>query len=142
MIFGFGRVGNDMADYLSQEGFQILGMDKDIQQVNMARAKSSPVFFGDATTQAALNAMNLDKALCAVITLDDAEATRQIVRSIRNGHKHIPLIVRAHSKEDLHEFESYENVDAISEQNVISSKLSEKVLGHVRLVDNEEAVHA
>ena len=138
VIFGFGRVGRAVADTLCQEGFDILGFDHNVETVNRSRSKSRSVYLGNVSKRATIKAARLEKALCAVITLDDASATREIVKTIRRMHPHIPIIVRAHNLEDQQSLEEYEDVDAITEHTLISNKLSERVLAHCRLFDNEE----
>jgi monovalent cation:proton antiporter-2 (CPA2) family protein len=138
VIFGFGRVGRAIADTLCQEGFDILGFDHNVETVNTSRSKSRAVYLGNVSKRATIKAARLDKALCAVITLDDATATKEIVKTIRSMHPHIPIVVRAHNLEDQQSLEEYEDVDAITEHTLISNKLSERVLAHCRLFDNEE----
>lgn len=133
IIFGFGRVGQAIADTLCREGFEILGFDKNVQRVNHARSSSRPVYLGDAATKTTLNAAHLEKALCATITLDDPEATRAIVKSIRNINATIPIVVRAHNSDDLALFDQDENTDPIAEHLLISEKLSEKILSYCQV---------
>lgn len=127
VIFGFGRVGRTVAHKLSKEGFSFIGFDKDIEFVSNARLKSSPVYLGDALKKSTLKAAHIDKALCAVVTINNASATRKIVTAIRAIHTSIPIVVRAHSTEDVELYSDFENVDAIAENVLIGTKLSEEV---------------
>lgn len=140
VIFGFGRVGQMMADNLCHEGFRILGFDSNIERVNEGRDKSAPVYYGDASKVATLKAANLDKALCAVITLDQPEATKKIVKSIRKSNSTIPLVVRAHNSKDMQEFEKYENMDVIAEPDLIGAELFNKVFTRCGIVPNGSQV--
>jgi CPA2 family monovalent cation:H+ antiporter-2 len=139
VIFGFGRVGQAIADTLCREGFEILGFDRNIENVNQARTASRSVYLGDAKSKKTLNAAHLDKAICATITLDDPEATRSIVQSIRSINATIPIIVRAHNAQDMEIFDQDEHTEAIAEHLLISAKLSEKILNHCELLSNENA---
>jgi len=139
VIFGFGRVGQATADTLCREGYEILGFDKNIQRVNQARSSSRPVYLGDAVKKTALHAAHLDKALCATITLDDPEATRAIVQSIRAINAAIPIVVRAHNSKDLEIFAQDEHTEAIAEHLLISEKLSEKILNHCQILSSDNA---
>ncbi len=130
VIFGFGRIGQGVADVLCREGYKILGFDKNIERVNEARSGSRPVYLGNAAMQTTLKAAHLDTALCATITLDDPDATRSIVQSIRNINSTIPIIVRAHNSADMEIFEQDEHTDVIAEHLLISNMLSEKILSH------------
>ncbi len=139
IIFGFGRVGNAVADQLSKEGFSFIGFDKDINFVNKARSKSSPVYFGNVLKESTLKAAQIDKALCIVVTIDNTFATQQIVKAVRRKCSSTPIIVRAHAKEDTEFFNDFENVDAIAENILISKKLSAEVFKQSGYFEKHEA---
>lgn len=132
IVLGYGRIGRNIGNILCEEGFSIIGFDKKIEEVNVARRKSYPVYLGDATKQATLKAASLENALCIVITIDDASATKQIVKSIRRINSYIPIVVRAHKSSDSKIFDTYENVDIIAEDILISDELSEIVFEHCK----------
>ncbi len=127
-IFGFGRVGQSVAEVLTHEGLEIHGFDKNADHVKQARAKSVPVYYGDASRKTTIEAAQLDKALCAVITIDDPQITIKIVRLIRARHTKIPLIVRSYDQAITDKLNEYEYVYIIPEHIFISLKLSEKIL--------------
>lgn len=140
VIFGFGRVGNSVGESLCQEGFQIIGFDNNIQMVSKARSKSIPIYFGDAAKLSTIKAANLSEALCVVITIDNIEATKKIIKSVRKMNAHVPIVARIHSVDDIKDFESYENIEMIPENILISSKLSEKVLNHCGMIEEEDMI--
>ncbi|MFK7840416.1 MAG: cation:proton antiporter [Bdellovibrionales bacterium] len=135
IIFGFGRVGGTIADTLSKEGFKFIGFDKDINFVSAARSKLRPVYLGDALKNNTLKAAHIENALCVVVTIDNANATQKIVRAIRSLCSNTPIVVRAHSAEDLQLYEAFENVEAVAENMIISKKLSEEVFKHCGYYD-------
>jgi monovalent cation:H+ antiporter-2, CPA2 family len=130
VIFGFGQIGQGVADVLCREGYEILGFDKNIELVNKARSGSRLVYLGDAVMPSTLKAAQLEKALCATITLDDEAATRSIIKSIRRISSTIPIVVRTHNSEDMEMFDLDEHTDVIAEHLLISGMLSEKILSH------------
>lgn len=130
VIFGFGRVGKTVAHKLSKEGFTFIGFDKNIKFVSEQRLKSNPVYLGDALKSNTLKAAYIEKALCVVVAIDSASATKKIVSGIRAICSSTPIIVRAHSEEDVKLYDEYENVAAIAENLIISQKLSEKVFNY------------
>jgi CPA2 family monovalent cation:H+ antiporter-2 len=130
VIFGYGRVGRNIANTLCEEGFSIIGFDRNVEEVNKARKKSYPVYLGDAAKKSTLDAASLENALYIVITLDDAAATKKIIQSIRKTNTHIPIAVRAHSPEDAQAFKEYENIDVIAEDTLISVELSNIILNN------------
>lgn len=138
VIFGFGRVGKTVADKLSKEGFAFIGFDKDVNFVGAARSKSSPVYLGDALKNNTLKAAHIDNALCVVVTIDNANATQKIVKAIRAICSTTPIVVRAHSADDLKLYDDFDNVTAIAENMLISKKLSEEVFKQSGYYEKEE----
>ena len=132
VIFGYGRIGNLISENLSREGFKSIGFDKNIERVNKARAKSCPVYYGDTTKQATLEAASLSTALAVVITLDEALATKNLVKLIRKFDAEIPIIARAHDQEIMKEFNALENLESVAENVILGDILSEKTLEYCR----------
>lgn len=130
VIFGFGRVGRSVADHVCKEGFSFVGFDKDINLVSVARSKSSPVYLGDALKKNTLKAAHIEKSLCVVVTIDNAQATQKIVMAIRAVCATTPIVVRAHTVDDVKYYDEFENVEVIAENIIISKKLSEAVFKH------------
>ncbi len=128
VIFGFGRVGKTIGETLSKEGLDIMGFDKNADKVHVARSKLSPVYLGDAAKKSTQEAAQIDKASCVVVTIDDATATKNIVKAVRNINTTVPIVVRAHDEDDLQNVIKLENVEVVAEHILVSSSLSEKVL--------------
>tara|TARA_B100000780_G_C21111537_1_gene449225 strand:+ start:91 stop:1791 length:1701 start_codon:yes stop_codon:yes gene_type:complete len=127
VIFGFGRVGRSIAHDLCQDGMEIIGFDKNIDIVHKARSRLSPVFVGDASKNATLEAAQIESASCIVVTIDDVTLTRDIIKKIRRISNDIPIIVRAHTQDDVAYFDQMKNVDPVSEEKVLSDQLTERI---------------
>jgi CPA2 family monovalent cation:H+ antiporter-2 len=132
VIFGFGRVGKTIADKICKEGFTFMGFDKDVNFVNSARSESNPVYMGDALKKNTLKAAHIEKALCVVVTIDDADATQKIVKAIRDICTSTPIVVRAHSMADAKLYDEFENVETVAENMIISEELAEEVFKYSR----------
>jgi monovalent cation:proton antiporter-2 (CPA2) family protein len=130
VIFGYGRMGRAIADILCKEGIDILAFDKNVDHVHYGHAQGVPVYFGDASRTHTLSAANLEKAICAVIALDDIKATHRILDAIRQIDPKLPVVVRAQEEGDLAQFHKTDFVHAIPEHLHISEKISEKILEH------------
>ena len=137
VIFGYGRMGNEIGNALSKEGMDILGFDKDIALVQKARAKLCPVYVGDAARQSTLEAAQLDNAVCVVVTIDDPKFSNAIVNSIRQKNKTIPIIVRAHNSDEVERLEKIDNVHSVSEHLLVSQKLTEITLQYCGYYDQD-----
>ena len=138
VILGFGRIGQSIASTLCREGFEILGFDKNTQIVHEARKKMSPVFLGDVTKKSTLEAANLDQASCIIVTIDDANATQNVAKTIREVCKSTPIVVRARSHDDLQFFEGMEGIDALAEDAILSASLSDRVFKKVGVMSNKQ----
>ena len=128
VILGFGRVGKAVANDLSGEGFEILGFDSNVDIVSRARKTCSPVYLGDVTRRATLNAAQIEKAACIIITIGDIETTREIVKKAREICKNTPIVVRAHNQGEVEFFENTPHIEALSEDRVLGQSLSDTVL--------------
>ena len=96
IICGFGRVGQLIAQMLSEELIPFVALDTSAARVQDGKASDLPVYFGDAGSPAVLHSIGAERAACAVITLDTAGAN---YRSVWAMHKHFPDVktfVRAH----------------------------------------------
>jgi monovalent cation:proton antiporter-2 (CPA2) family protein len=96
MILGFGRVGQLIAQMLSEELIPFVALDTSAGRVQDGKGSDLPVYFGDAGSPAVLHSIGAERAACAVITLDTPGAN---YRSVWAMHKHFPTVktfVRAH----------------------------------------------
>lgn len=128
VIFGYGRVGMKIGETLCEEGFSLIAFEQDVEKVKKAHSKSIPVFFGDVTKSSILDSANIDEALCIVITLNDAKATKKLIELIESKNRTVPIVVRAQNTDDNENFNQYGNVATIPEDVVIGKTLSDMVL--------------
>jgi len=99
MILGFGRVGQLIAQMLSEELIPFVALDTSAGRVQDGKGSDLPVYFGDAGSPAVLHSIGAERAACAVITLDTPGAN---YRSVWAMHKHFPTVktfCRAHDIE-------------------------------------------
>ncbi len=128
VIFGYGRMGQAIANLLSEEGVEILAFDNNVDHVQSGYKHGKPVYFGDATKKHTVQAANLEDAKCVIVAIDDTKAAKKIVSSIRDQSAELPIIVRAATEEDLENFQKNEFVHAISEHSHVSSTISQLAL--------------
>ena len=96
IICGFGRVGQLIAQMLSEELIPFVALDTSASRVQDGKASDLPVYFGDAGSPAVLHSIGADRAACAVITLDTAGANYRSVWSMHKYFPHVKTFVRAH----------------------------------------------
>tara|TARA_R110001592_G_scaffold29350_4_gene106524 strand:- start:11232 stop:12962 length:1731 start_codon:yes stop_codon:yes gene_type:complete len=132
VLLGYGRMGKAIASLLCKEGIDILAFDNNASCVQFGYARGVPIFFGDASRKHTLDAANLKKAICAVIAIDDVEATHRIISAIRQIDPELSIIVRAQKEEDVDHFHKTAFVTAIPEHQHVSAKISEQILERCR----------
>ena len=94
LICGFGRVGQTIARFLTQEKKAFIAIDDDPLHVHEAGLAGEPVFFGDCRKLELLLAVGLKRASQAVICIDRPENALQILRAIRQQSPRLPVLVR------------------------------------------------
>lgn len=96
IIAGFGRVGQLIAQMLSEELIPFVALDVSSTRVQDGKANDLPVYFGDAGSPAVLHSIGAERAACAVITLDTPGANYRSVWALHKHFPHIKTFVRAH----------------------------------------------
>jgi CPA2 family monovalent cation:H+ antiporter-2 len=100
LILGYGRVGTTVGRMLAQKNIKFQAIDSNIAPVRAARARTEPVYFGDAQSNDMLELVGIERASAVVITLDSDVSALKAVRRIREKWPHIPIFARA--RDDQH----------------------------------------
>ncbi|MHC8442118.1 MAG: monovalent cation:proton antiporter-2 (CPA2) family protein [Candidatus Eutrophobiaceae bacterium] len=95
IIFGFQRIGQNLALFLKQNAIRYIALDLDHALIKQQWENGEPVFFGDGADQNVLRQACLEQALVVAITSDDILITNRIVNTVRLVHHKIPIIVRS-----------------------------------------------
>lgn len=99
IISGFGRVGQLIAQMLSEELIPFVALDTSVTRVQEGKANDLPVYFGDAGSPAVLHSIGADSAACAVITLDTPGSNFRSVWAMHKHFPHVKTFCRAHDIE-------------------------------------------
>ena len=128
IIFGFGRVGQMVAEMLDTHRRPYLAVDSDIDSVLAARESGYTVLFGDAARREWLEKLDLGQAAAVVLTMDDPVLTARITRHLRADHAALPIIARARDTDHAAALYRAGVSDAVPEALEASLQLSEAVL--------------
>ena len=128
IIFGFGRVGQMVAEMLDTHRRPYLAVDSDIDSVLAARESGYTVLFGDAARREWLEKLDLGQAAAVVLTMDDPVLTARITRQLRADHAALPIIARARDTDHAAALYRAGVSDAVPEALEASLQLSEAVL--------------
>ena len=94
IIVGYGRVGQLLADILSEQRIPFVAIDNDPVIVASCR-QQAPVYFGNAAQADILRRLGAERALAMVVTMDDAEAAERVVAAAHLHWPHLPILARA-----------------------------------------------
>ncbi len=101
IICGYGRVGQNLARILDQEGFEFLALDLEPLRVRKAREGGDPVHYGDASRIELLRGIGLDHATAVAVCVPETSIAERIVRAVRQLRQDVPLLVRSPDDVDL-----------------------------------------
>ncbi|KAL2892246.1 K(+) efflux antiporter 2 chloroplastic [Bienertia sinuspersici] len=96
IICGFGRVGQIIAQLLSERLIPFVALDVRSDRVAIGRALDLPVYFGDAGSREVLHKIGAERACAAAITLDTPGANYRTVWALSKYFPNVKTFVRAH----------------------------------------------
>jgi len=128
VIFGFGRVGQMVADMLTAHGKAYLAVDSDIDSVRKAREARYEVLFGDVSRPELADQLKLGQAAALVLTMDDPVLVARIARRVRGWMPELPIIARARDTDHAAQLYKAGVTDAVPETLEASLQLAEAVL--------------
>jgi CPA2 family monovalent cation:H+ antiporter-2 len=100
IIAGFGRVGQQLAKLLAEQGIPYVAFENDAKLVSRLHKDGVPVYFGNASRPELLKRVHAEDAPAIVLTMDHPASAMQAVRGIRREFPHARLFVR--SRDEKH----------------------------------------
>ncbi|KAG2488128.1 hypothetical protein HYH03_013274 [Edaphochlamys debaryana] len=96
IIAGYGRVGQIIAQMLSEQLIPFVAVDVSSVRVAVGKKKELPVYFGDAGSSSVMHLVGAERAACAIIALDTPGANYRAVYTMTKHFPHVKTYVRAH----------------------------------------------
>ncbi len=124
VIAGFGRVGHRVGDILTQAGQPFVAIDIDPAIVNKSIAHGHPVFYGDVCDKALLDSVGAEDTSTIIITINDIQASKLIVSSLRESNPDLFIYVRARNSSECVELQKLGASGAVSENIAASIELA------------------
>jgi CPA2 family monovalent cation:H+ antiporter-2 len=128
IICGYGRVGQNLARFLEQNGISYVALDLDLGRVRAARTAGDPVYYGDATDLALLTSVGLSSARALVVAYQDLEISSRILTRVRPVRADLPILVRTRDDAHLAELQQMGATEVIPETLEASLMLSANLL--------------
>lgn len=101
ILCGFGRSGQYLARFLTQEGIHYIALDLDPDRVREAAAGGETVVFGDAGRKEALIAAGLMRASVVIFTMSDTPLAEKVLHHVQALRPDLPVIVRTSDERDM-----------------------------------------
>lgn len=105
IICGFGRMGRQTAVEFQAEEIPFVAVDSDIESVQTAQQLGYVAVQGDATLDATLHAVGIERAICLVAALPSDAENLYIVLSAKTLNPQLRAIARAGTEEALQKLE-------------------------------------
>ncbi|GMR21265.1 MAG: monovalent cation:proton antiporter family protein [Gammaproteobacteria bacterium] len=115
IICGYGRVGQNIARFLEDEGINFIAMDLDPVLVQNAVKAKEPVTYGDAASLELLEAAGLRQAAALVISLNDVSTSLKILHNVRHSNTELPILVRTADDSQLERLQEAGATEVIPE---------------------------
>jgi CPA2 family monovalent cation:H+ antiporter-2 len=100
IICGYGRSGQALAKYLTEENISFIALDLDSHRVREAAVAGEKVVYGDAGKREVLQAAGLMRAKALAITYDDKHSALKILQHVQAARPDLPVVVR--TADDTH----------------------------------------
>jgi len=137
VLAGFGRVGHQIGEIFSIAGKPFVALDSDALIVKKERANGHPVFYGDVRNPELLKAAGASNAQVIIVSLNDSDATDQVVSSLLKTHPETNIYVRGHSLSQCRELRRLGASGAVSEHVEASLELARMALINVGVNERE-----
>ncbi|XP_027907380.1 K(+) efflux antiporter 2, chloroplastic [Vigna unguiculata] len=139
IICGFGRVGQIIAQLLSEQLIPFVALDVRSDRVAIGRALDLPVYFGDAGSREVLHKVGAERASAAAITLDAPGANYRTVWALSKYFPKVKTFVRAHDVDHGLNLEKAGATAVVPETLEPSLQLAAAVLAQAKLPTSEIA---
>jgi len=105
IIFGFGRVGQQVVHLLDKESLPYIAIDADALKVNQAAHAGKQIIYGDACQIEMLRAIKIEQSRCVVICISNNETNLKLLKQIQFIHPQAMVLIRSQSDMDIKAFE-------------------------------------
>jgi monovalent cation:proton antiporter-2 (CPA2) family protein len=140
ILAGFGRVGRRIGEILARADVPYVAIDSNADVVRRERGKGHRVFYGDARQPEVLRAVGATESELVIVTLDDFEATEEIVVALEDIAPAVTTLARGHDAEQCRTLRKLGASLAVSENLEASLELARAAL--VRGSDDTAATEA
>lgn len=137
LILGFGRVGHRVGEVFEMQNIPYVAVDYDPELVKRERTTGRTIFYGDARKPDVLRSLGAGDAALAIVTLDDFQATGQVVSSLHYMYPKLNILARGHNIEHCKSLLAQGAWLAVSENLEASIALAQAALAQLSADQSE-----
>ncbi len=104
IICGYGRSGQYLSRFLTQENIPFIALDIDPARVKEAAIAGENVVFGDAGRRVVLEAAGAARAKALVISYADEHSAMKVLHVVQEHYPNLPVIVRTWDDSNMDKF--------------------------------------
>lgn len=101
IVVGYGRFGQTVAQMLLAAGVRVSLIDKEIEQIDVARKFDVTVHYGDGTRIDLLRQAGADEARTIIFCVDGEQLDKKQLRPILNAFPKAAILVRAYDRRHM-----------------------------------------
>ncbi len=128
VVVGYGIAGQSLTSALRSLQFPYLIVELNSETVKKARGAGEPAYYGDVTSREALAHARVDHARAIVLIINDPDAARRAILSIRQFSRTVPIFIRCRYLSDGTHLMSLGATDVIVEEVEAGKETVSRVL--------------
>ena len=140
VILGFGRVGRRVGEIFETRDAAYVAVDYDAGLVKRERNAGRTVFYGDARKPDVLRSLEVGDAALVIVTLDDFQATEQVVSSLHRMFPKLNILALGHDMEHCKSLQAQGARLAVSENLEASIALAQSALSQISVDETKNDV--
>ncbi|MEZ0232543.1 MAG: cation:proton antiporter [Methylophilaceae bacterium] len=115
IICGFGRSGQYLARFLTEESIPFIALDVDPSRVREAGSAGENVLYGDAGRRVVLEAAGAARAKALIVSYDDEPSAMKILHVVEDNYPGLPVIVRTVDDSNMEAFRAAGATEVVPE---------------------------
>lgn len=116
LIVGYGVAGTLAARSLQAADVKFVALEMNVENVRRGRSRGVPVYYGDATSEEALDHAHLRDARLVVLLINDHQAAARVVDTIRRAAPEVPVLARTRFLYERDDFLALGAKDVVAEE--------------------------
>jgi monovalent cation:H+ antiporter-2, CPA2 family len=138
VICGFGRIGSAIGYALETFGIEYLAVETDPDVIGTLRTRKTPAIFGDGAHSHILERAGVRHASLLIVTIPERERAQMAIMNARKANKDLPIMARAHRREEYPCFMDAGATEVIQPETEASATFIRHACGHYLMLPDSQ----